>query len=253
MTDAPMTEFDQLLGLHLDGELTPVQQARLDELVASDPELARRLRAAEEVESGLRRAFAPPPPQDLDDLISEQLARASAATKRQGILKPRSYALAAVLVLAVGAWTASLWVQRGRAVQAGPVYAALVNDFRPYSPCNTPESFASYTAKAFEKALALSLPPSNVELLGWRQPDPDVDPDDAMGSRSRMMLAYVDGDPVVVVMDLDDWKAPRVHESKGSPLRIFTRETDGYVMYEITPHDRPAIIDHIGEPSLPSD
>lgn len=237
------TQAAERISAYLDGELSPQAAADLQERASRDEALAAELRSAQAIDEGLRRLFAVTDADDQDAPL--RFETPAPPRSRSSIWRRPVLPLAAALVVAVSAWAAMFILRPPLVTNGQPIYAALVEDFLPYAKCNTPESFADYAALAFGKAATLAPPGPGVELLGWRLPRGDIDPNDELSDRSRIMIAYVEGDPVVVVMDESGRDAAVVRTEPASGLNTFARTIEGFVLYEITPRAEPGVINLI--------
>jgi hypothetical protein len=245
-----MSSVDFQLDAYLDGTLSPEHTAEFERAIAADAGLARQVDAARRVDAELRQMFAPPTVgagmglAGIGDGRRDEQTVGSIRHEPAGVLRParsrgRLVGLAAAGLLLVAAALVVRFVtaesdqgflvmEFDRQVQGG---------FKPAIVCTTNEAFAEWTRVAFGQPLEPLRLASNVELLGWSKSN-------LVPGYSGLLLARVDGKGVMVVMD-----RPAEFGSGGDgrlgKLRTFERHVGGVRMIEVTPLDRPMLVDSI--------
>jgi hypothetical protein len=133
-----MTLSDEVLMAYTDGELDPQTRARVEEAIASDPQVARRVAAHEALREKVQSTFG----KVLDEPVPDRLIRAArASTGRVIPLRPKRFqvsqwgALAASFVLGALVWqlairlysTGPIIERHGQLLAAGALDSALSN------------------------------------------------------------------------------------------------------------------------------
>ncbi|MFO0860904.1 MAG: hypothetical protein U0570_10135 [Phycisphaerales bacterium] len=240
--------FDpDMLDRYLDGAMSTVEAAAFEQQIARSPEMLAQVRLQREVDGSLRDSFSVPATGGLMT-ESEQRAFAPKKERRGWSRETKMFAsLAALLIIAVSI-QAYIWVSSPGSAPERPslaqAYYQLVNHgFRPSEECTTPEKFAMWTNQRYQVPLALKENRPEVQLVGWSYSS-------AISNYTGLLLAKVDGKPVVVALDTIDrqnnWGVPCRRQPKDETgVNFFSAELDGLILYEITPFDRPRIIDNL--------
>jgi hypothetical protein len=122
--------------------------------------------------------------------------------------------------------------------------------FKPAEVCTTDKQFQEWTQKAFGQALTPThlatgaAAPAEPVLAGWSRGT-------AFSSYSGLLLAHVDGKPVMVVMDKAPDRMVPKDDAANTP-RIFRRKVGEMWLIEITPLDTPRVITMIESASPPA-
>lgn len=259
MNDAPL--HSEALDRFLDGAMSPAEAAAFEAQLASSPELMAEFRAEQalqqQLNNSLRASFAPPA---MPPLLTqtEQLAEEQASFP---IKKTRSWsreaklllALAAAIALIVGvqsySWLTTPGVPERPTLVA--TYEKIVDSgFRPSEVCTTPESFSKWTAARYSTPLTSVEKRPSVEFVGWSYST-------AISNYTGVLLARVDGKPVIVVLDTianrdtvgsPCWRSPQ----DDKVVNIFPMEIGSLILYEITPFDAPRIVDNLAAVASPT-
>lgn len=240
--------FDpDMLDRYLDGAMSTVEAAAFEQQIARSPEMLAQVRLQREVDGSLRDSFNVPATGGLMT-ESEQRAFAPKKERRGWSRETRMFAaLAALLIIAVSI-QAYLWLNSPSATPERPslaeaYYKLVDHGFRPSEECTTPEKFAKWTNQRYQVPLAIKEARADVQLVGWSYSG-------AISNYTGLLLAKVDGKPVVVALDTIDnqtnWGNPCRRQPKDkSGVNFFSKQLDGLVLYEITPFDQPRIIDNL--------
>ncbi|HYD00483.1 MAG TPA: hypothetical protein VEB22_04595 [Phycisphaerales bacterium] len=122
--------------------------------------------------------------------------------------------------------------------------AQVAAGFVPAEVCTTDEQFAEWTRRRFEVALkpVHGGPKPEPVLAGWSRAE-------IFSAYTGVLLARVDGQPVIVTMDnAPDRSIPS--DAAAGPLRVFRRKVAGLWLLEVTPLTEPRVITRI-EPATP--
>lgn len=250
---------------YLDGLLTGPDLAAFERALETDADLRRELEMQERVDQSLRRVMPYTPREIRFDGAG---APAASPARPELRLVPaegpapdarergsfpwrrlRWYAAAAAVLLVAAVAVNILTRERVPLIPPDLVYARLIDGgFKPEFVCTTDEAFAKAVRDQFGQAL-VARAADGLALLGWaygNQYEGRV-----IGFRSLVLLTRVDGDPVVVLMD-------RVSEDRSlgvpadSGLRLFRKRIGNLVCYEITPREKPVVLDRLYDPDRPN-
>lgn len=137
---------------------------------------------------------------------------------------------------------------RHRALILDEYRKQLAAGFRPSEVCTTDAEFVEWTTRSLGRGLkplhkGTSEGTAEPQLAGWSRST-------TFSAYTGLLLASVDGKPVMVVMDQapPDRMVPE-EDAVGSP-RLFRRKVGGVWLIEVTPLDRPRVITMI-EPATP--
>lgn len=235
---------------YLDGVMSESERSAFEAEVANSPSLRDEISLQKHLDSSLRTGFGAPPVVPVAGILTREEARAF-APKKQRASWSREYkmfgAVAALLAIALSI-QAYFWLTSPGAVEERPslaeAYYKLVNHkFRPSEECTTREKFAQWMGSRYGVALAPKEDRPDVQFVGWSYSG-------AISNYTGLLLAKVDGKPVVVAIDTvarqNDWGIPCRRQPKDEDgVNFFSAEIDGIALYEITPLDKPRIIDNL--------
>lgn len=238
------------LDRYLDGSMAESEHAAFEATIAGSAALREEVALQRQMDAALRTAFAAPQIAPIAGILTREEARAFSPKKaRVGWSRERRMflALAAVLAL-VFSIQGYFWLSGGSSTEERPslasIYQQLVDHkFRPTEECTSNEKFAGWMKSRFGVALAPKEDRPDVQLVGWSSST-------AISNYTGLLLAKVDGKPVVVAIDsVDrqrDWGFPcRRQPGDDAEVNFFSAEIDGIAVYEITPLDHPRIIDNL--------
>ncbi|HED53542.1 MAG TPA: hypothetical protein ENJ00_05005 [Phycisphaerales bacterium] len=226
---------------YLDGELSPAEMEQVKAHLAENPDLQAELDRLAHMESRLVALAAPAhSPPEIDSV-----RRADSRSRSRPRLFP--LALAAVLVLGVSVWAFLAGpLSRPSAeitwVEPSLAYAAALDRFIPDTVCTTPETFREYTQEIFGDDLELAALNPEVELVGWKYPARYPSTRQLFSPHSRILLAKVEGKRAIVLIDLLKYDRP-IELNTRIQAHMFRRTIGDFVAYEITPLDRPVVLD----------
>ncbi|HEV8378415.1 MAG TPA: hypothetical protein VGP99_06160 [Tepidisphaeraceae bacterium] len=231
------SNFDRYLDDLMDG----AELRAFEEQMSRDPQLRAQVEAQRQIDDSLRRVLVVPAPQ----------AVPSAASSRASVLlrlrRSPWIAIAAVLIIGVSVWR--VWdvyysrpteevVYPGAPPRSMDLIYKVEKDrgFVPMWKCETDKEFATTFWKNLGAALTFRNPPANVKSLGLSYGNVvDLSP------QTVYMLFKIDGREVIVFIDhKKNDHAPKI-TTPG--LNLFRRETGQFVLYEMTPLNRPMVYD----------
>lgn len=260
-------EVESMLWSYLDGRLVGAEHAAFEARVAADPALRARLAQERAIEDSLRRLFAAPsaPAHLVPTGVQEpavRLAGSPVEPMTAGVRRPeparRSPARLAVLAAAVLLLTAGVFyfgpLGPGRGFLFGPgagggfvrpnadgYYASLVKaGFKPGWTCGNDDEFKKTTKDRLAVPLLVK-PRPGLEIVGWTY---GVTP---MSDDTSVLLARYDGREVIVLLDQlgGDCRVLEPTPGTAGGLHVFARKLGDVQMYELTPLDRPVVIEQV--------
>lgn len=234
---------EQLLERYLDGALNGSDKRALEKELRAAPELREQLALQRRIDAALREIFAEGRP---EPAVAGRVD-GGLTWRRLGL-----YAAALVLVAAAGLWMRSAIHQRTSFNPLNSperIYQRLVQrGFEPEFVCEPGPEFVAAVQDRFGAGLDIA-EASGVEVIGWaydtRQPAGAYG--QILSDDMLILMAYVEREPVIVLMDREGADTrPRL--APESDLRQFRRQIDGFVLYEVTPHRRPRLLDEFEPP-----
>jgi hypothetical protein len=215
---------DPLIDAYLDDSMEPADCARFEASLASSPQLREQIELQGRIDDSLTRLFGPVP-------------AAGATNVPARSVRPWIIALAAAVLLA----SAAVWIVAGLVMgpqpvnRLGPIYHyTLASGFEPEIVCTTPAEFADWVRTNYGQALYPGDDPG-VEYVGWSYGP-------VVSGYSGILLARVDGEPVIVVMDRREREYTRQAHPEDPGLSMHRRRIGELVLYEVTPHGRARIL-----------
>mgnify|MGYP001156584557 FL=1 len=235
---------------YLDGAMSDSERAAFEAEMSRSDSLRDEVTLQRRLDSSLRTSFGLPPAVPAAGILTREEARAFAPKKRRAGWS-REFkmfgALAALLALAVSIhayfWLTGPATAEERPSLASAYYKLVNHKFRPSEVCTTREKFAQWMGTRYGVALAPKEDRPDVQLVGWSYSG-------AISNYTGLLLARVDGKPVIVAIDTverqNDWGKPcRRHPGDEDGVNFFSTVIDGIALYEITPLDQPRIIDNL--------
>ncbi len=266
MSAAP--DMTDRVARYVDGLLSGAERADFERALETDGDLRRELEVQERLDQSLRRvmpytpreirfdldaaAEAAPAPPDLrlvpaDSPVEKTRERASPMSVPWRRL--RWYAAAAAVLLVAAVSVNILTRERVPVVPPEQVYARLVEGgFKPEFVCTTDEEFAKAVRERLGQAL-VARAADNLALIGWaynRQYEGRL-----ISFQTLVLMVRVDEVPVLVLMDRAR-EDRSVSVPKESGLRVFRRRIGDLVCYEVTPREKPGVLDLLYDPDRPS-
>jgi len=273
MSERPAHPEDPRLEAYLDGQLDDAERPAFERDAADRSELLRAIDLQSRIDAALARLYEPPDVQRVAAELARSNGRKSASsTAADGVAdagapsphapasaparSPKPFCsrvvmwrLAAMIILAVvGVVAIRLWLAPPPlATDPYPIsetprpmtevyHAEVASGFEPQWVCETDEEFAGWYRKQVGRPLTLAALPPHVRAAG-------LSIDNVLSRRTIYLLAEVEGKPVIVFADhVANDDTPRV--LSGSNLHLFRRQIGDVVLYELTPLDRPRVLEH---------
>lgn len=242
---------------YIDGLMTETERAVFAGRIEQDAALRAEVALQRDIDDTLGELYACPSPERVLARIEEAGVRGTGATRPGfgGVRLGRSLAVAAgVAVAFVGLWRLGfLWRTDLRGDQLGDV--AVVGRFdvpyreidlggrHPVWVCKDEAEFIGSFVDRFGRGLVLAKMPDGVRALGLSYSD-------AVTSDTIVLLAEVRGDLVLVFVDRAD-RDGGFSAAPDSRLHYFRREIGVFALYEVTPLDRPNLLNLFREPESP--
>ncbi len=234
----------------LDGALPDDERAAMSRDIAGRPDLQREIELQRRIDGSLQKSFVAPelPAQLLTEL--QQPPHPTRALPRFWL--PQLKLVAAVAAVVV-VWGVIGWRYFFAGAPAGPacvpalpldqIYANFVAaGFQPMWVCKDDAEFASTFQTRQGQRLLLAAMPAGTKMEGLSYAN-------ALTPNTTVMLARVDETPVLVFVDradADPHPAPPPAETK---LHEFRKVLGPLVLYEVTPLDRPRVMDFLYMPN----
>ena len=240
---------DDNLEAYLDGTLSEATRAQFAREVEQDRELQAAAELQRRIDAVLVRHFqAPAPP---TDVASRLRAPATLAV-------PRPWRRRALLTAAAAA-AAAIWGVLGWQLYTPPhrrpvydprvplptIYEnSVAAGFKPTWVCEDDHVFASTFFERQGQGLLLSQLPEGSRMEGLAYFG-------GLSGTTTTMLARVDGTPVMVFVDRLEADARQAKPARSSGLHLFRKELPGLVMYELTPFNKPRVMDYLYPADVP--
>lgn len=256
----PASLQDDPLERYLDGLMPAAEQAAFEAQIAADPALSAEVTAHRRLAGALGQMFDIKNLPATADALPAPLPLHAARPHNSRLLRTAAVAAAIVLPLCAAAYyfmlpkaptpvvlnppTTEELQKRNRDYMVAEYARQVASGFKPKEVCTTDEQFAKWTKEAFGHTLTPTHPapgsgaPAEAVLAGWSKGT-------AFSSYSGLLLAHVDGKPVMVVMDNAPPDRMVPEDDATSNPRIFRRKVNEVWMIEITPLDKPRVITNI--------
>lgn len=232
------------IDLYLDDAMHAAERTAFESRLATDPDLRRQVEAGRRADAWLRERYQPP------DFAGVPAPR-PAPLARLG--RWRMLGLAALLALAaIAAWQFGLlpgssgpsMAQVARGDVGAWFKAARAADFPIEWVCKDDAELARYTRERLGQAWTIA-PDPDLTLVGWAYTDRLMN-----SGYSNVLYARYGGRPIAVVADTLE-ADPGLREPADKSVHLFRREIGPLVVYEISPIDRPVVLDRISASDSP--
>lgn len=221
------------LEAYIDGVLNTADRAAFEARLKSDPALRAEVELQTSIDASLSRLFKPC-----------EVAAPAAAPAPFRVRRWIPFAAAAAIALAAALW----WMQPAAPPAQTPLarrqptapnlrgqYQFQVRTgFTPMAVCTTPDAFQEWVQQNYGQPLRPTATPDNIQLVGWSYSD-------LISDYTGILLARVDGQPVIVAMDKSELQTKPIPEGEG-PEHIFQKTVNGLTLYEVTPLAEPRIL-----------
>lgn len=239
-----LSPHEVLLARYLDRMLEGDELRAFEASLANDPHLRAAVDADHRLADSLRGLLGPAnSPSDSMSNVTPALSQAPAQSAHRVDWR-RISALAAVVVILAGIGIAYN-AYRGRTspfatppVEPAVVYrTTLDRGFEPAWVCEDDAQMLDFTRERFRRGL-LFMPTNGVELVGWGYAG------GALSEMTATLLANHGEGRIVLLVDRSRRDRTLEDPSLVDPsLRMFKRVVGRFVLYEITPLDRPLLLD----------
>ncbi len=246
------------LDAYLDSVMTPDECAEFQREIESDDDLRAQVELQKEIDHAFGRLFQPPWAKrelvEITDLRESEAHKLPTTTRRDRGALPRRLAVAAAIVAGIfGGWlTWNALRPAGVSNPYGPwrsiemVYAdAVANDMKPEWTCDTEPEFADSIRDHFGQAAVIPFElPDGMAALGLAYGN-------SISRRTVYLLAEVNDEPVIVFIDrVEADSGQTIEESSG--LNLFSRRIGRLVLYELSPLEKPALLELFYDPDADS-
>lgn len=242
------------LDRYLDGLLAGSELRAFEEQMLRDPVLAAQVAAQRRIDESLCRVMKAPRAPVLREAANESYSLGPWAFAR--LRSSRWIAVAAVLIIGVSVWRVwdiyhahpaqdDIYAIGGAPRTMDTIYQVEKNrGFKPMWKCETDQEFATTFWKSLGAALTFRNPPPNVASLGLSYGNTI-----GLSPKTVYMLFKIDGREVIVFID----KISNDQKPKATTpgLNLFRRETGQFVLYEMTPLERPLVFDKFEPYDMP--
>ncbi len=250
------------LDRYLDGLMSVEERSAFEARLAEDAALADEIERQRRIDESLNRYSQPPAPDRVLAAIRKHIetagddeARAVQSPPQMKLRLPaawRRFAVAAALLLGiVGLWQIAT-IMTGSpegAYDSGPhrslmqAYRHTVDSgFKEEWVCSDDAVFAMVFKDAFGQMLSMNLPlPAGVDAKG-------LNFFNIYSKQTIGVLALVEGEPVMVFVDRLENEDNEPPPQPDAGLHVFRRELGSLVLFEVTPLDEPALVEHLTAP-----
>jgi hypothetical protein len=233
--------------------MTPDESAAYQRKIESDEPLRDEADLQQDIDQSLRRLFTPPSADRVTAGIAEVRQSKShklpAPAKRDRGAVPRRLAAAAAIAVGLfGGWL--IWNAVGPKGSGGygewrnfeTVYAnAVDNDMKPEWTCDTEPEFADSIRSHFGQAAVIPFElPDGMAALGLAYCN-------SISRRTVYLLAEVNDEPIIVFIDRVE-ADPGQTMDESSNLNLFNRRLGLLVLYELSPLEKPTLLQLFYDP-----
>ncbi|MCC6908450.1 MAG: hypothetical protein IT430_10950 [Phycisphaerales bacterium] len=264
MSTTPSQQHDSgsALDRYLDGLMSAEERSAFEARLAEDAVLAGEIQRQRRIDDGLNRYAQPPAADRVLAAIRAHIetagydeARAEQRPPQMKLRLPatwRRFAVAAALLLGiVGIWQI-VSVMTGAPegdYDSGPhrsvmqaYHHTVDSGFKEEWVCSDDAVFAMVFQDAFGQMLSMNLPlPPGVDAKG-------LNFFNIFSNKTIGVLAVVEDQPVMVFIDRLENEDREPPPQSDSGLRVFRRELGSLVLFEVTPLDAPALVEHLTVP-----
>lgn len=246
MSESPLDRLDA----YLDGTMSASEQESFRKLLEQDVELRVQLERQRLIDDSLRRLYGSAPKVSL---AQPAVVTGGKFAGAQNLLKSRTGRnLAAAALLAISLLAAWYSWSLSRPPQFEDIYAeqpwrsfetvyadTVAGGFKPAWICRNDREFRSVFARKLKQPLLLAALPPGVSAGG-------ITYSNTLSPSTINVLARVDDTPIIVFVDKKS--AETTPPPMPARLKVFRREINDLVLYEVSPLDSPHILPHFFQP-----
>ena len=236
---------NERLEAYLDDQLAAEQRQEFEKELQTNEQLRREVALQQQVDASIKRLFsAPAPPSDILELAQRQGASIEVVQVPGHDAKRRKWLLTAAALAASVVWLYAGWRIYQSATDDGYRQIALqdiyqdcvAEGFQPDWVCEDDRQFAETFHSRQGQALLLEEIPGG-EMVGLAYLP-------GITRRTTAMLARVEDKPVLVFVDRLSRDTRPSRPSWMSGLKLFRKQLNDLVFYEITPLGEPRVMDY---------
>ncbi|HKQ48531.1 MAG TPA: hypothetical protein VJZ71_10710 [Phycisphaerae bacterium] len=259
-------QIAQWVNAHVDGLMDAGQRQTFEQMRSQSAVLRAELDRQALIDAALRRVFAPPP---VEAILARVLGTPSKSAPASVVVVPRRRAkispiiwgtavAAAALLLAAGGWWAWLTWQDESSLTRAPIAAVLpkmrmeqvyqdllATGFKPKWVCDDEKEFATTFYLRLGQGLAFVDAPKGIAMVGLSYAN-------CLSPATVVFLAQVRDEEVIVLVD-DASKDAGQTLAGDCGLNLFRRKIGKLMLFEVTPLDRPSVVDYFQEIDVPSE
>lgn len=240
--------FDERLEAYLDGVMAHEDRVAFEAQLATNPRLAAEVALQTEIDASLERMFPLVAAPATHVAALERHADATVKSDGPATIKIRwpwlvgVAAAAAAACLAFAFWDYSAQDERAPHFAPGPlaqIYEKTVDEgFEPYYECRDDERFVDTFRRRQGIALGLEKLPLGSVMKGLSYPG-------GLSRETTAMLCDVEGAQVMVFVDREENDQKIAGENSDPHLHVFREARDGLVFYEVTPLEKPTMMQYL--------
>ena len=252
MTRSPGHSDRSNLDAYLDDMLSASERARVAREISASSELQAEVELQGRIDESLRRSFSPAA---VPEELLAKLRGSTVPDRNSSLLRRRPLILAVTSLAAMLVWGVLGWqylAGRSKVPHYNPnaplatIYETqLANGFRPKWVCDNDREFASTFLTRQGQGLLLRDMPEGSKMVGLTY----------CGGISRYtttMLARVGDVPVMVFVDRISADTHPSLPPDEHTLHLFRKELGSLVLYELTPHEQPRVMDYLYPAGVPA-
>lgn len=256
MTSSDSQQTQVLLNAYLDGDMEPKQREEFQQILAEDDNLRAELELQQKIDDGLVRLFTPSSKVSIAVSLADSHMKLShdseTSTKGSRIFLARRFAAAAAIAGGIfGSWL--IWdslkptsTNRAQWQSIEAVYAQAKAEQVEVWFCEDEAEFADVFKDGYDQPLVLPFDtPPGIEVVGLAYRF-------TISRYTICLLSTVNNEPVIVLIDrIEAGARPSLDQT--SNLRLFEKRVGKLILYEVTPWQKPSLLDLFYDPGVESD
>jgi hypothetical protein len=240
--------FDGKFEAYLDGVMAADERAAFEAEIAANPQLADEVALQARIDASLEHLFPSVVTPASHVVAMERHFDSAIKNTEPATIKIRWPWLVGITSVAAAACLAfAFWnfePQSDRAPHFEPIPLAQIykqtvaEGFEPYYECRDDQRFADTFEQRQGIPVHLAKLPLGSTMKGLSYPG-------GLSRETTAMLCEADGSPVMVFVDRDAKDQPAATKNGDPELHVFREARDGLVFYEVTPLDKPTMMQHL--------